>query len=723
MDDVKGEGLYLMLLSIHGLIRGKNPELGKDADTGGQILYLLELARALGEHPEVARVDLLTRRVEDQRIDDSYAEYEENLNDRARIVRIDCGPKRYLRKETLWPHLDGFIDGALKHIRTVGRSPDLVHGHYADGGLVAARLAGLLGVPMVFTGHSLGRDKLRQLLNKGQKKERIEKQYNISQRIEAEEIALGTAEVIVASTRQEVESQYLAYDNYHPRRMHVVPPGVNISRFRPPGRHDRHPDIYFDVARFLDQPDKPMILALSRADERKNIASLVRAYGQSTELQEAANLVLIAGNRDIIRKMDKGPRQVLSEVLMLVDEYDLYGHISYPKHHRPEDVPALYRMAASHHGVFVNPALTEPFGLTIIEAAASGLPVVATHDGGPVEIIENCQNGFLVDPMSEEDIAAQLLKVVSAEIKQWNRWSRNGLKGAHRHYSWQGHAESYLGIVRKVIRKRKKQYEEQSPTSRIIKADRVLFTALDNTLIGSREAINRYLDAIKHKPENVALGIATARTLESSLNLLEKNNVPVPNILVTSVGTEIHYRRSDGRLTRDGAWREQLNYRWDRDALMAILKELPGLRLQAQKQQREYKISYHRNPDKGPTVAEVKKLFRNNDLHAKVVVADGKYMDVLPIRASKGLALRYISMRWGIPLDHFLVVGDSGNDEEMLQGDTLAVAAGTHSPELDRLQGTPRILFAKGRYADAIIEGIEHYCFFGDIRFDSETSV
>ena len=59
------QGLYIFLLSIHGLVRGEAPELGRDADTGGQVTYVLELARALSEHPGVGVVELLTRQIED----------------------------------------------------------------------------------------------------------------------------------------------------------------------------------------------------------------------------------------------------------------------------------------------------------------------------------------------------------------------------------------------------------------------------------------------------------------------------------------------------------------------------------------------------------------------------------------------------------------------------------------------------------------------------------
>ena len=63
------DGLYIAMFSIHGLIRGENLELGRDADTGGQTQYVVELTRALAGRPEVARVDLITRQMAFSRAD------------------------------------------------------------------------------------------------------------------------------------------------------------------------------------------------------------------------------------------------------------------------------------------------------------------------------------------------------------------------------------------------------------------------------------------------------------------------------------------------------------------------------------------------------------------------------------------------------------------------------------------------------------------------------
>ncbi|MBI1425294.1 MAG: HAD-IIB family hydrolase [Gammaproteobacteria bacterium] len=711
--------LYITLISVHGLIRGENMELGRDADTGGQVLYVVELARALAAHPNVARVDLLTRRIHDPKVGPDYAKPEERLSDKAHLIRLDCGPRRYLRKEVLWPHLQEFIDRALQHVRSVGEVPDVIHSHYADAGLVGARLAGLLGVPLIHTGHSLGLEKQKQMRAKGIRQAALEEQYNISTRIEAEEIVLGTADIVVASTRQEVEEQYAEYDNYHPKRMQVIPPGVDLSRFHPPGLYDTNSAFARDIARFLHKPLKPMILALSRADERKNIASLVRAYGESSSLQEKANLVVVAGNRDEIRGMDKGPRDVLTEILFLMDKYDLYGKFAFPKHHTGDDVPDMYRLAARRHGVFINPALTEPFGLTLIEAAASGLPLVATNDGGPKEILHYCANGLLLDPHNIKDIQRKLLDALS-DNRRWKRWSRSGVDGANRHYSWPGHAQRYLELIESLLRStRRRKLRVPSTKTRLPTVDRLAITSLDNALFGDDQALRQLQGQLRKHGRHIGYGIATGRSLDSALRLMKRKALPIPDILITSVGTCIHYCHNGQRIVEDTYWANHIDYRWEPRKLSKIMRRVPGAKPRADNEQTRYKLSYDIDPEVTPSAREIKRLLRMNDLHAKIVISETRILDLLPIRASKGLAIRYLSIKWGVPLEHILVVGDSGNDEEMLLGDTLGVVVGNHSAELSKLRGKPRIYFAEGKYASGIMEGFAHYQFFSTIQIPS----
>ncbi|CAI5956289.1 unnamed protein product [Closterium sp. NIES-65] len=491
--------LYIVMISIHGLVRGENMELGRDSDTGGQVKYVVEIARALASMPQVYRVDLLTRQIVAPGVDWSYGEPSEMLSSLrydpdgliagesvgAYIIRLPCGPRdQYLRKEALWPYVDEFVDGALTHIMHMSREladqigdgqrvwPYMIHGHYADAGDIAALLSGALNVPMVLTGHSLGRNKLEQLLKQGRmSRAEINTQYAIDRRIEAEEFSLDAAELVVTSTRQEVEEQWGLYDGFDVRlervlrarqlrgvschgrfmpRMAVIPPGMDFSNVVVPDIDGSdspgpEPPIWAEVRKFWSNPHKPIILALARPDPKKNLTTLVRAFGESQALRDLANLCLVMGNRDDIDAMSAGNAEVLTTVLKLIDKYDLYGQVAYPKHHKQAEVPDIYALAAKSKGVFVNPALVEPFGLTLIEAAAHGLPMVATKNGGPVDIQKMLSNGLVVDPHDANALSSALLQLV-ADRALWTDCRKSALANIHK-YSWPQHCASLLTRV------------------------------------------------------------------------------------------------------------------------------------------------------------------------------------------------------------------------------------------------------------------------------------
>lgn len=713
MPTTDSKGLYIALVSVHGLIRGQDLELGRDADTGGQTKYVVELARALAERSDVAQVDLLTRRVVDPRISSDYAELTEDLGDGARILRLDCGPEEYLRKEDLWDHLDVFVDNALSRLLQDARKPDLIHSHYADAGYVGIRLARVLGLPLVHTGHSLGRVKRRRLLATGMKRDEIESRYNMARRIDAEEETLAAADLVVVSTANEIDEQYGMYDFYQPEHMVVVPPGTDLERFHPPREGDAEPAIARDIRRFLREPHKPMILALSRPDERKNIGTLVDAYGESEDLQNQANLVLVAGNRDDLRDMDPGPQAVLQELLLLIDYHDLYGRVAYPKHHKAEEVPEIYRVASASGGVFINPALTEPFGLTLLEAAASGLPIVATEDGGPQDIIGNCRNGLLIDPLDKEGIATALLRVLT-DPDQRQEFVGNGLAGVEEHYSWQAHAERYLGLIRPLVERHAPP--PRAPASRrpMLYHDRAVFTDLDQTLLGDPVSLKEFVEFVRRNRKCASFGIATGRRLESALKVMKRYRIPMPDVLITSVGTEIHYAPE---LTADQAWARHIDHQWQPKAIRRVLEELPGLELQPKSLRSGFKLSYFIDPTKAPSTDELYRLLHQEELAANLILSFGQYLDVVPVRASKGFALRYFSHQWDIPLEHILVAGGSGADEDMMRGNTLAVVvANRHHEELSQLTDIGSIYFAREPYARGILEAIDHYDFYGECR-------
>jgi len=703
--------LYVLSLTIHGLVRATDIELGRDADTGGQVSYVVDQARALSQHPDVERVDVVTRLIQDKRVDETYARPFEPISRGAQIVRIPFGPRRYLRKETLWPHLDSLLDQLTRYVRMQERTPDLIHGHYADAGYVGSRLAKLLGVPFVFTGHSLGRVKQLRLASKG---EASEQTYRFAQRIEAEERTLESAALVIASTHQEVHEQYELYDHYQPDRMQVIPPGVDLSRFSPPGDSWERPTIAAELDRFLNDPSRPMILALARADERKNFEGLVRAFGETEGLRDMANLVIVAGNRDDISEMGAGPRRVLTQILTLIDRYDLYGTVAYPKHHQPSDVPELYKLAAKTKGLFVNPALTEPFGLTLLEAAATGLPLVATNDGGPQDIVGTCDNGVLVDALDSNAIGEAIRDALS-DPERWTRWSEDGLEAAHANYSWDSHATRYVEEATKVV-KGTRHVPVYRRRTKLAGMDRLLVTDVDDTLTGDDEAMATLMERLDNADVNVGFGIATGRTLDEALALMDQLEMPVPDVLITAAGSELHYGT---HLLPDRSWERQIRYRWDPNEVHRVLSEIPGLERVPQSETK-YRLRYRLDPKLAPNVREIRRLARQEGLRVTTILDHEVYLDVLPIRASCGFAIRFFCFKWNLEPQRLLVAGDSGNDWDMLSGDTLGVVVSNHTPELDKLRGRSRVHFAKSPHARGILEGIDWYDFLGDIRVPPE---
>ena len=716
--------LYILMLSLHGLIRGSDLELGCDADTGGQVLYVVELARALARQHEVVKVDLLTRRIEDSSVSADYARPEEMLGDNARIIRLPCGPRRYLRKESLWPYLDQLVDRALLFLREQKRLPDVIHSHYADAGYVGMQLSQLLGIPQIHTGHSLGRSKQQRLLAQGRKPQALERQFSFYRRIATEEAILQHASLIITSTPQESDEQYGLYTNYHRERAVVIPPGTDISRFSPPSRRIApEPEAARLIDRFLVHPRKPLVLTICRPEMRKNLGALIAAFGSSPQLHEQANLAIIAGNREDIRKLDVAQVEVMTDLLLDIDLYDLWGKVALPKQHKPADIAGFYRLAARRRGIFVNPALTEPFGLTLIEAAASGLPIVATEDGGPRDILAHCKNGVLVNPMDIKAIA-EAIEYGLADSTRWRRWARNGIAGVRNYYTWDAHVRKYLRVLFRLLHQERKQIRRtmaiyQRPQRHPLPLiSHMLISDIDNTLLGDRAALRRFLAIMRATPPNLGFGVATGRTLESTLKILKEWGVPLPDVLITAVGSEINY---GPELRPDIGWQNFIKHLWRRDAIESALGAVPGLTLQAEENQREFKLSYNVDPEKMPPIAKIRALLREQKLSAHLVYSRQAYLDILPLRGSKGGAIRYLAYKWGLPLRSFLVAGDSGNDREMLIGDTLGVIVANHSPELASLRGNEQIYFARAGYADGIAEGMAHYGFGTSMETANDT--
>ncbi len=703
--------------------------MGVDADTGGQVKYVLELAKTLGEHEDVAQVDLITRLIEGGGVSEDYAKPVEQLSDKSRIVRIRCGGKKYIRKELLWPYLEEFINNTFRYIKSQKRSPDIFHGHYADAGYVAMELATAFDSPLVFTGHSLGRNKKAKLLADGLSEKRIIGHYKMLTRISREEQILDKADLVVTSTQQEIDKQYGLYKNGKKSNFTVIPPGIDLEVFYP--YYDPQLDtellneevkqtrltLLNELNRFWAKPEKPFILALCRPDHRKNIKGLIEAYGKDKGLRAIANLAIFAGIRKDIQDMQENEQAVLTDMLLQMDKHDLYGKLAIPKKHDfATEVPELYRLCAENRGVFVNPALVEPFGLTLIEASACGLPIVATHEGGPADIVKNCENGILVDVDNPQRVAFAIHSLL-VDNEVWNTFSNNAINGVRKHYSWVAHCHNYLECIQKLLpddnRVSTNQEDVVMPDKkrhpsfgkRLTNVNRLLITDIDNTLIGNNSSMRELFQILENQHEVLAWGVATGRSLELTLEAMTEYDFPTPDILICSVGTEIYYG-PDFRM--DKGWQNHLSYQWKPEMIKEALADFEFLVSQEAEGQRNFKISYYLE-EKENRLVSVKQKLADSRLRCHVIYSHGQFLDILPIRASKGKAVDFIRYKYEYSPRYVMAAGDSGNDEDMLVGKSRGLIVANHSDEMEKLKGKANIYFSPKSYAAGIIDGLRHY--------------
>ncbi len=462
--------LNVGLVNPQGHVRWDELQIASHPDTGGQTVYIIELAKELGKI--TGRIDVFTRYFEDPEWP-GYDQKIEEYSDNVRIVRIECGPKdKFIEKENLWPLMKDFVTGINDFYEQEGYSPDIFTTHYADAGLCGAMLKNEMDTPFVHTGHSLGGSKMDNLNLSRSNFEMINSQFNFHRRISAERITFRNANAIIASTNEEVEKQYghRVYEEAitDENKFHIIPPGIDPSQFFSYHKKETDKVLYEKAVNRLqeeignyidkDRQDLPCIMSAARFDAKKNPTGLLRAYASSEVLQKNANLLIIAGNvkdplnSDNWDKFKEHEKFIIEDIADIIENWQLDGRVSFtPGFDYETEMPFVYRYAGRKKWIFVNPALHEPFGLTIIEAMASGLPVVSTKHGGPSEILDNGKYGVLVEPKFPHSLKKGLEKLLIAG--KWKNFSNKGMKRVQERYTWKTASDRYKKLFKKVVRK------------------------------------------------------------------------------------------------------------------------------------------------------------------------------------------------------------------------------------------------------------------------------
>ncbi|AFZ23056.1 sucrose synthase [Cylindrospermum stagnale PCC 7417] len=492
----------IVLVSPHGWF-GQEGVLGRP-DTGGQVVYVLDQAKSLEKQLQEdamlaglqglnvqPKVIILTRLIPhsdgtlcNQRLEKVHG------TENAWILRVPLRDfnlhmtQNWISRFEFWPYLETYAIDAERELRAEfnGR-PDLIVGNYSDGNLVAFLLARRMKVTQCNIAHALEKSKY---LFSNLYWQDLDDKYHFSLQFTADLLAMNAANFIISSTYQEIVGtpdsvgQYESYkcftmpDLYHvvdgiklfSPKFNVVPPGVNENYYFPYSQiQDR---VESDRQRLteklftledssqifgkLDEPSKRPIFSMARLDRIKNLTGLAECFGKSLELQEHCNLILVAGKLRVEESNDNEERDEIVKLYRIIEKYNLYGKIRWlGVRLSKSDSGEIYRVIADHRGIFVQPALFEAFGLTILEAMICGLPTFATQFGGPQEIIQDQVNGFYINPTNFEETAAKILKFITKCKRDPNSWgviSQAAIKRVYSAYTWKIHTTKLLSLAR-----------------------------------------------------------------------------------------------------------------------------------------------------------------------------------------------------------------------------------------------------------------------------------
>ena len=675
--------MHIVSLALGGCLKGEPVRYGITEDTGGHITYILGEMRALAQREDVSCAEIITRRFDAPDLGCEHSRTVEHLDDKLSIRRIDSGCPDYLAKDELRADREAFTQALIADLAARERRPDIIHAHFADAADVAARVEDALGIPFVYTAHSLGADKRNALACSGEA---------MTRRLAEEDAAIGRAAAVIGSSRDECERQLLAYPSADAGKIERLVPGAPTVRPDQDGR-----EALRLVEPFLRDPTRPMVLAIARPVEKKNLGALVEAFAGNAWLRENCNLVVIAGLRGGLEHAEAEQSRVLHDLVAAIDRHDLYGQIAYPKSHTQAQVDSLYALAARTGGVFVNPALVEPYGLTIVEAASHGLPVVATMHGGPRDIIDSLQHGTLIDPRDPEAIGSAIEEII-ADRALWQDLSDNALRHV-RQMSWDAYAAGFVRIAQRVL---ERDQSTQTRTAPAPSPERLLVSDLDNTLTGCSAGVGRFARFLARRSD-FGFAIATGRSIVEARRLVRDWDLPEPLAWITSVGSEIYVDEGDG-LRLDTDYAARIAPGWDAEAVTEALADCDALEPQAPCEQRLFKRSYFCDGEEGRIVAE--RRLAEAGLAARVILSHERLLDILPERAGKAAAMRHLARRLGLADSKIFAAGDSGNDADMLSACDNAILVANHAAEVAFIGRRPNVYVARRSHGSGTLEGV-----------------
>jgi mannosylfructose-phosphate synthase len=347
-------------------------------------------------------------------------------------VRISAGGPDFIPKEYLHRHLTEWAGLAAQFMYRDGLHYEFINSHYWDAGVAGERIAAALDVSHIFTPHSLGLWKRRQMEHDFPGDvESFEEKYNFAERIAYERAIMAGSRLVIATTPAQLE---MLQDEYHvpDDRVEMIPPGYDDARFYPVGAGTR--SAIRERLGFRGN----VIVALGRLAPNKGYDLLINAFAVTAERVPDAMLHLAIGG-EVSSAIEESLLDGLKDVAR---ERGIEDRVRFGGFVADEDLADFYRAA----DLFVLSSRYEPFGMTAVEAMACGTPAVLTLHGGLWPAMTYGRHALIADPFDELDLGITMTKPLRLERLR-RRLSLMGATRARELFTWTGIATKLIEVA------------------------------------------------------------------------------------------------------------------------------------------------------------------------------------------------------------------------------------------------------------------------------------
>ena len=346
----------------------------------------------------------------------------------------DVPPKKHFLGVD-WPHL--YYKNGLKvsvfPAREVRKAlddfqPDVVHVQVSDPiGLSVVSYARKKGIPVVTTEHNQPEVFTEPLHIPGVVRKPVNAVLSAYFRNRQ-----SKSDFVTMPTRQAIDNLILSHGKEFKVPVAAVSNGVDLTNFKP---GEAPAGIY---EKYGISKDALIALYVGRVDPEKKVELVIEAFRRAHEVLPKTELVIVGDGVDKVRLEKMVRNSVFSDAVKFL------GRVL------PPDLYELYKVG----DVFATASEIETQGIVLIEAAATGLPLVAVDAGAVSEICVNKVNGFLCQPGDVDGISMAMVKILSDQ-KTRQKMAAESVKLAHEH-DLEKTLDKFINIYNKVLKGQEK---------------------------------------------------------------------------------------------------------------------------------------------------------------------------------------------------------------------------------------------------------------------------